>query len=92
MNEGEVETNIVFFRVMPDAKVNAEQLVTQLKQDKGILVGGTITQMVIGYHANHYCSRLGGYWNGEKVRAVTNLHVNQDDVQQVITAIRELVV
>lgn len=32
----------------------------------------------------------GGYSNGRKMRAVTNLHVTPDDVEYTIASIREL--
>ncbi|KAJ0405567.1 hypothetical protein P43SY_009616 [Pythium insidiosum] len=71
VDESDVDTNIVFFHVTPDAKRNAEELVTALQDDKGILLGG-------------------GYWNGEKVRAVTNLHVTPSDIADTIAAVREI--
>lgn len=41
MNEEEVDTNIVFFHITPDAKLNAAKLIEKLDSEKGILVGGT---------------------------------------------------
>lgn len=40
MNEADVDTNIVFFHIAPDAKLNAAQLVEKLEREKGVLVGG----------------------------------------------------
>lgn len=71
VDESAVDTNIVFFHVTPDAKLNAATLVEKLDREKGVLVGG-------------------GYWNGEKVRAVTNLHVTPQDIAYTVASIREL--
>lgn len=40
VNENDVDTNIVFFQVLPDAKLDALALMKRLEQDKGIHVGG----------------------------------------------------
>ncbi|TMW55906.1 hypothetical protein Poli38472_008554 [Pythium oligandrum] len=71
LNVDEIDTNIVFFNLTTEAKLNALGLVTKLKEEKGILVGG-------------------GYWAGERVRAVTNLHITKEDVEYTIQSIREL--
>lgn len=71
MDESAVDTNIVFFHITPDAKLNAATLVEKLEREKSVLVGG-------------------GYWNGEKVRAVTNLHVTPQDIAYTVASIREL--
>jgi threonine aldolase len=31
-----------------------------------------------------------GYWEGVKVRAVTNLHVTSDDIEYIVAAVREI--
>ena len=40
MHEDDVDTNIVFFHITPDAKLNAAELVAALEHEKGIVVGG----------------------------------------------------
>ncbi|TMW55905.1 hypothetical protein Poli38472_008553 [Pythium oligandrum] len=71
VNADDVETNIVFFELTPDAKLNADDLVAKLQEEKGVLLGG-------------------GYGNGEKVRAVTNLHITKEDVAHTLESVREL--
>ncbi|RLN58857.1 hypothetical protein BBJ28_00010766 [Nothophytophthora sp. Chile5] len=66
----DVETNILFFKLAPDAKLDAPTLVEKLESEKGIL--------------------FGGYWNGGRIRAVTNLHVSPKDVEYTVASIREL--
>lgn len=44
VDEDEVDTNIVFFHITPDAKLTAAELVEQLNKDKGILVGGASSE------------------------------------------------
>ncbi|RLN50356.1 hypothetical protein BBJ28_00020551, partial [Nothophytophthora sp. Chile5] len=66
----DVETNILFFQLAPDAKLDAPTLVEKLESEKGIL--------------------FGGYWNGGRIRAVTNLHVSPKDVEYTVASIREL--
>ncbi|KAF1333564.1 L-allo-threonine aldolase, partial [Globisporangium splendens] len=71
VNEDDVDTNIVFFHITPDAKLDAATLVQRLDSEKGILVGG-------------------GYWNGQKVRAVTNLHISAQDIAYTVASVRDL--
>lgn len=71
VDESDVDTNIVFFHITPDAKLNAAALVEKLSSEKGVLVGG-------------------GYWSGERVRAVTNIHVTSQDIAYTVASIREL--
>lgn len=41
-------------------------------------------------HPDVVVCAAGGYWNGEKVRAVTNLHVSSQDIEYVVASVREL--
>ncbi|GMF39607.1 unnamed protein product [Phytophthora fragariaefolia] len=65
-----IETNIVFFSLAPDAKLDATTLVQRLGSEKGVLVGA--------------------YADGNRVRAVTNLHISGQDVDYTVAAIRSL--
>ncbi|GMF17421.1 unnamed protein product [Phytophthora lilii] len=65
-----VDTNIVFFTLTPEAKLDASTLVQQLESEKGVL--------------------LGAYAEGNRVRAVTNLHISGQDVEYVVSSIRSL--
>ncbi|EEY64304.1 L-allo-threonine aldolase [Phytophthora infestans T30-4] len=65
-----VDTNIVFFALTPDAKLNATTLVQKLESEKGVLVGA--------------------YADGNRVRAVTNLHISSQDVEYTVASIRAL--
>uniref|UniRef100_A0AAV1US74 Aromatic amino acid beta-eliminating lyase/threonine aldolase domain-containing protein n=1 Tax=Peronospora matthiolae TaxID=2874970 RepID=A0AAV1US74_9STRA len=67
----DVDTNIVFFKVPVDAKLDAMALTEKLENEKGVLVGG--------------------YADGNRIRAVTNLHVSSNDIDYTIAAIRQLV-
>ena len=67
-----VDTNIVFFRVALDAKLDAMALAQQLEDDKGVLVGG--------------------YADGNRIRAVTNLHVSSRDIDYAVASIRQLLI
>jgi threonine aldolase len=102
VNEDDVGTNIVFFHITPDAKLDAATLVQRLDNEKGILVGGTciflasrIVWLVRAYvDTSCLCVRsavvAGGYWNGQKVRAVTNLHISAQDIAYAVASIRDL--
>ncbi|CAH0475523.1 unnamed protein product [Peronospora belbahrii] len=65
-----VDTNIVFFTLASDAKLDAMTLVQKLQAEKGLLVGG--------------------YADGNRVRAVTNLHISSQDVDYAVSSIRAL--
>ncbi|KAG7387794.1 putative low-specificity L-threonine aldolase 1 [Phytophthora pseudosyringae] len=65
-----VDTNIVFFTLTPDAKLDAPTLVRKLESDNGVLVGA--------------------YAEGNRVRAVTNLHISGQDVEYIVSSVRVL--
>jgi len=48
VNVDNVETNILFFRLSPEAKLNAKALAKKLETEKGIILGGT----------SYYCGSL----------------------------------
>ncbi|ETI33810.1 hypothetical protein F442_19334 [Phytophthora nicotianae P10297] len=65
-----VDTNIVFFTLTKDAKLDATTLVQKLGSEKGVLVGA--------------------YADGNRVRAVTNLHISAEDVEYTVSSVRAL--
>ncbi|KAL4099309.1 hypothetical protein PRIC1_007149 [Phytophthora ramorum] len=70
INPDTVDTNIVFFTLKSDAKLDAPTLVQRLETEKGLLVGA--------------------YADGNRVRAVTNLHISDRDVEYAVASIHAL--
>lgn len=66
-----VDTNMLFFKVSSDFKIDTPTLVKRIAEQKGIV--------------------FGGYWRGEEIRAVTNLHVTSDDVEYTIASVRDII-
>ncbi|EEY64305.1 L-allo-threonine aldolase [Phytophthora infestans T30-4] len=66
-----VDTNMLFFKVSSDFKIDTPTLVKKVAEEKGII--------------------FGGYWRGDEIRAVTNLHVTSDDVKYTIASVRDIV-
>ncbi|ETL80847.1 hypothetical protein L917_18707 [Phytophthora nicotianae] len=65
-----VDTNMLFFKVSSDCKIDTQTLVKKVAEEKGIV--------------------FGGYWRGEEIRAVTNLHVTSGDVEYTIASVRDV--
>ncbi|GMF39605.1 unnamed protein product [Phytophthora fragariaefolia] len=66
-----VDTNMLFFKVSSDFKIDTPTLVKRIAEEKGIV--------------------FGGYWRGEEIRAVTNLHITPEDVEYTIASVRDII-
>lgn len=69
VNPEDVDTNMLFWKVSSEYKMDTATLVKKVADEKGVV--------------------FGGYWSGDRIRAVTNLHVTAEDVEYTIAAVRD---
>ena len=83
-----VETNIVFFSLDRDAPLAADELSERLETASGVSIGSELLLWFILYRLASYSNDTGGYGNGDKMRAVANLHISSEDVEYTLHAVR----